>query len=431
MTDYALALQTKPPSVDVATPLLTAARIRAADAEQRKNEFEYKQSVMGADVRGLVASADSPDFADKWKQTHQSWFDQGFIPQSTLDQVGSNPSLFTLHHLAAATQTPQMALAEKQFAETQKQHGQTFGLEQEKLAELKRQHDIAEEKPVSVPAGAALVSRQGREVFSNRLGSFDEDTISSMADQYLAGDKSVMTNLGRGAQGAENIAALRKAIDVRGTAAGLTPAQRAAKLAEFQGFTAGQRSIGTMEAKMGTAAFEAEGAIKLARDVIDKVPRTGFLSFNQLIQGFQKQTLSPEQAELFTRTQGVVNTYAAVMNRGASITTDASRHRAEGLLNTATNPAVYNRVLDTMLSEINMAKGSPERMREHYRKQYGGKAVETEGGGASPQTKVEYDNPAIVDARKALATGKLSRAEVEKRLRGAGITFKPDDLDLQ
>src|SRR4029077_21050707 len=135
-----------------------------------------------------------------------------------------------------------------------------------------------------------------------------------------------------------------------------------------------QRTLGTQEAKMGTAGFEARGAIQLGRDAIEHVPRTSFLPLNQLIQGFQKQTLSPEQAELFTRTQGIINAYAAVMARGANVTTDASRHRAEELLNTAADPAVYNRVLDTMNSEIEMAINAPDKMRDFYMKKYGAAA---------------------------------------------------------
>jgi hypothetical protein len=118
-----------------------------------------------------------------------------------------------------------------------------------------------------------------------------------------------------------------------------------------------------MEAKMGSAAFEAEGAIKLARGVIEKLPRTSFLPFNQLIQGFSKKTLNPDQAELFARAQAIVNTYSAVMARGANITTDSSRHHAAELLNTAFDPPTFNRIMNTMLNEIEMAKHSPARMR--------------------------------------------------------------------
>src|SRR6185312_8992447 len=120
-----------------------------------------------------------------------------------------------------------------------------------------------------------------------------------------------------------------------------------------------------------------------ARGVIERLPRTSFLPLNELIQGYEKKTLNPDQVELYGRTQAIVNTYAAVMARGANITTDSARSHAEALLNTAGNAETYNRMLDTMLSEIAMAKNSPERMRQFYREKYGAQSLAPEGAGGS------------------------------------------------
>ncbi len=137
-----------------------------------------------------------------------------------------------------------------------------------------------------------------------------------------------------------------------------------------------------MEAKMGSAAFEAEGAIKLVRGVIEKLPRTAFLPFNKLVESYSKKTLNPDQAELYARAQAIVNTYSAVMSRGANVVTDSARHHAGELLNTAYDAKTFNRVLDTMLNEIEMAKASPARMQQFYREHYGPKAVEQGHGSA-------------------------------------------------
>lgn len=164
------------------------------------------------------------------------------------------------------------------------------------------------------------------------------------------------------------------------------------RVAEWEGRKAGQRTLGTQESKMGSAAFEAEGAIKQARGVIERLPRTSFLPINKLIEGYQRGTLNPDQTELYGRTQAIVNTYAAVMARGANVTTDSSRHHAQELLNTAGDPATYNRMLDTMLNEIDMAKKSPERMRDFYRQQYGPKAT---GEGTAPTSVTTTTPPAF------------------------------------
>ncbi len=205
-------------------------------------------------------------------------------------------------------------------------------------------------------------------------GDIDPVTLKRTAEMYNLTGPSALTNLGRGQQSSKNIMAIRTEAARQDEENGVTSEQRAQVQAQYAGQKSAQRTLGTQEVKMGTAGFEARGAIQLGRDAIERVPRTSFLPLNQLIQGFQKQTLSPDQAELYTRTQGIINAYAAVMARGANVTTDASRHRAEELLNTASDPAVYNRVLDTMNSEIEMAINAPDKMRDFYMKKYGKKS---------------------------------------------------------
>ena len=231
--------------------------------------------------------------------------------------------------------------------------------------------DIVTGKPIK--EGEKLSSSKAPEP------NFSPEALEGFVQRSLEGDYSWKQNLGRGAQKDANIVAVENELARRMTDMGISGKDQARKIQEFRaesmGMGAAARSLGTQEAKMGTAGFEALGAIKLARGAIEKVPRTSFLPINKLIEGFQKQTLSPEQAELFTRVQGIVNTYAAVMARGASVTTDSARHRSEELLQTASNPEVFNRVLDTMESEINMALNSPAQMREFYKKHYGGKSL--------------------------------------------------------
>jgi hypothetical protein len=226
-------------------------------------------------------------------------------------------------------------------------------------------------------------------VYHNEVAGLNDDEANLRAQRALKGDGSAYQNVGRGAQGAENIAKIDQQVIAIGRAQGLTNEQIASNMAfakqNMAGGMAAQRTLGTQEARMGSAGFEAKGAISLARQAISNVPRTGFLPFNNLIQGYQSQTLNPDQAELYTRTQGVINTYSSVMSRGSNVTTDSSRARAQDLLNTASNPETYNRVLDTMESEINMALNSPEQMRQFYRQHYGTGSVGATQQPGSPQ----------------------------------------------
>lgn len=261
-------------------------------------------------------------------------------------------------------------------------------------------------------------------VGSKAGGILSQDDVDSIASRYVtSGNKNELSNLGQGNVGSTNRAQVQSAIRRIQQERGISDEEMANRQAEWEGRKAGQRSIGTMEAKMGTAANEAGQMIQLARGSIEKVPRTGFLPFNQLVQYAQKNTLNPDQAELYARTQAVVNTYSAVMARGANVTTDASRHRAEELLSTAMDKETYNRVLDTLQQEVDAAKNSPAKMREYYRQEYGKKAIAPDNGGSASapaaSAPAAKEDP-LASARAAIAKG-APRDAVIKRLQDNGI----------
>lgn len=245
--------------------------------------------------------------------------------------------------------------------------------------------DQASGKVIDAVTGKAPSAGDKVQPKDQKGGPISDEDAKSIAEYYVkTGDNSRLNGLGITSAARQ---AVQKQIRETMEREKVSPEEMGTRVAEFTGRKAGQRTLGTMEAKMGAAAFEAEGAIKQARGVIERLPRTAFLPINQLIEGYSNKTLNPDQTELYGRTQAIVNTYAAVMARGANITTDSSRHHAIELLKTAGNPATYNRMLDTMLNEIEMAKHSPAKMREFYRQQYGPKAAADESGSTvSPPT---------------------------------------------
>lgn len=243
-----------------------------------------------------------------------------------------------------------------------------------------------------------------------RQAVLDDDTARSVAERYVtSGNRMVMTGYGRTG---ENMAKLAKAVKDMMAEKDITPEMMAHREAEWEGRKAGQRALGTAETRMALPAVESQQAIKLARGVIERVPRTSFLPMNRLVEGYQNQTLDPDQRELFARNQAVVNTYSAVMARGAAITTDSSRHRADELLQTAFDPKSYNRVLDTLEQEIAMAINAPQQVREIFRKHYGQGSVEAPvdapwlgkptGAGAATSAPVRVNTP---DEARALKPG--------------------------
>jgi len=242
--------------------------------------------------------------------------------------------------------------------------------------------DQASGKVIDAVTGKAPTATDKVQPKDQKGGPISEDDAHAIAEYYVkTGDNSRLNGLGITSAARQVVQKhVRQVMEENK----VTPEEMGTRVAEFAGRKAGQRTLAVMEGRMGSAAIEAEGAIKLARGVIERLPRTSFLPFNQLLQGYSQKTLNPDQTELYGRTQAIVNTYSAVMARGANVTTDSSRHHAEALLNTAGNAETYNRMLDTMIQEINMAKESPGKMREFYRKQYGAKSVAPDEAGVAP-----------------------------------------------
>lgn len=282
-----------------------------------------------------------------------------------------------------ATQFAQtIGLHKDTSAETARHNQAIEGLTRDQREEQKRQHDIADRKSI-VPPGFRQTDDGSLEVVPGgpqdpayikasadakrgTAGLLDADTIHDMAGQYLAGDKSVMQNLGRGAQGAENIVKLRAEIAQQARDAGLKPDQVATKMADFAGRTAAMRALGTRGVNVEYAANTANKAIDLAQDAYSKLPRGQFVPFNQLRELYDKKTSSPEQSAAYAATNTLVNEYARVAAGGSNQATEGMRNHAREMLNTAMGPQAFNAVLGMMRREIQTAKSAYNETRKEF-----------------------------------------------------------------
>lgn len=203
--------------------------------------------------------------------------------------------------------------------------------------------------------------------------SLDAETLKSMAEQYVdGGDKSVLQNLGRGAQGAANLVALRGAITQTAKDRGMSGAQIAAKLADYAGLTAGIRTSAQISARVENAIQEAKALIPLAREASRNVVRSGFLPFGKAQIMFDTNSNDPALAAFATRNQGLVNAYVGAMARGGKGTVD-DKHHAEKLITEAKSDAAYQVVLDNLEKEMEAASSAPQAVREHLKGEISGK----------------------------------------------------------
>lgn len=211
-------------------------------------------------------------------------------------------------------------------------------------------------------------------------GTFGEEDATALAEQYLAGDKSVMTGLGRGAQGAQNIIKVRHAIAREAKAQGLAPPDIAARLAEYTGYVAEQRALGTRSANIETASTEAYKMIDIAKTASKDVPRGQFQPWNKLVRGGDVVTNDPPYAKFAAATLAVVNTWARAISP-SGVPTVADKEHANAVLNTAQSQEAYGAVLDQFKTEIAAALSAPTDVKQALHDRFVGQA-----GGGGPKT---------------------------------------------
>lgn len=244
------------------------------------------------------------------------------------------------------------------------------------------QQHITENAPIIIPYGGGIANKKGeilREPSSG--GLLDKETLSAMADQYRAGDTSVMANLGRGAQGAENIVALRKIVAEKNAAAGQGGADQAIRNAEYGGVKSGQRTLGTKQANIEMASTEFEQVLPIVAEASKAVSRTNYPDLNKIIQSFEQKTGDPAIVKFGGGINTLVNLYARAISP-SGVGTVSDKEHAREILQKAWSQGQFDAATGMMQQEIQAAKNSPEKVRDEMRKRFLG----GQGGAAAPQT---------------------------------------------
>lgn len=231
------------------------------------------------------------------------------------------------------------------------------------------------------------VSILHKNVDSAPEATLGDDTTKAMAAQYLAGDKSVMQNLGRGAQGAANIVKLRDEIYSQADAQGLDGKAIVNNFNEQAGNLAGQRSIGTRAANISLAANEANNMIPIALEASAKVPRGEWMPWNKMVQAYQTGTSSPELARFVAATNSLVNSYVRAVSP-SGVPTDSMREHAYSMLNSAQSPKAYEAVTSIMQDEMKAAMAAPAQVRKELRRE---EPAATEAKPAIDQSAIEAE----------------------------------------
>ena len=196
--------------------------------------------------------------------------------------------------------------------------------------------------------------------------SLSPATLRSMARQYWAGDRTVFQNLGRGAQGAANIVALREMVTTIGDEMGKTPEELARVVAQFEGVKSGFRSIGNRSARVLMGATEAGLMADIVLETSEAVDRTEYPDLNAIAQAVRKGTGDAAIARFNAALNSFVNVYSNAITTSASGATVSDKEHAREMLNTAFTKGQIEGTIDIMLREIEAAKASPKHVKERF-----------------------------------------------------------------
>jgi hypothetical protein len=224
--------------------------------------------------------------------------------------------------------------------------------------------------------------------------TFSPEDIKFLAQQAHAGDPTVYQNLGRGAQGAKNIIAVRRAVMDLAKSKGETGADIAAANAGFQGEKAAARTGATKAANVGMAVTEAQQTFPLVRQASAALPRTEFPGVNRALQAAQTGSGDPRVIALGTALNTSVNAYARAISPSGTPTV-ADKEHARELLNTANTPEQLNAVLGMMEKEMSAASKAPTEVMARQKARISGRDPATASDTGAPvrvSSDAEYNN---------------------------------------
>lgn len=232
---------------------------------------------------------------------------------------------------------------------------------------------------------AELGSRAAKNLTGGAEPTLSPDTQRKMAEQYLSGDKGVMQNLGRGAQGAANVVALRETIARVAEERGLSGADIAAKQSEFMGMNAAQRALGTRQANSGLAKSEAYEMADLVTETSQAVSRTQFMPINKALNAYNTNTGGTEIREFGAALNSFINAYARAISPVGTPTVSDKDH-ARAMLSTADSHEQVVAIMGQLKKEMEAAGRAPGVVKKEIRK---GFADDNAGGkpaaGAAPK----------------------------------------------
>ena len=237
----------------------------------------------------------------------------------------------------------------------------------------------------------------------------DPEDLLPMAKQYLAGDKSVLQNLGRGDAGAANVANMRRTIRKEAQAEGLSPADVAGRMAQFNGLMAEERSVAARQGAIEIASKEASKVFPIVEKASQALPRNEWVPVNIIVQKWEHYKSDKRLGAFAQAIDSTVNVYARAIN-ATGVPHETAKQRALRLLGTAQDQESFQAVLDIMKAEVEAARTSPDEVRDDILNSFK-KSVEPKAGSAAAAAEGNQTQPAATGVTPPPATGTAQKSK--------------------
>lgn len=202
-----------------------------------------------------------------------------------------------------------------------------------------------------------------READAKRLPAMNKEDMLPMVQAYQAGDHSVMANVGRGAQGPQNIQQFWGMLAENLRNEGKDGKEIAAARANFMAESAAAKTAAVRESTVQSAVNEAKLTFPQLIQRSAELPRTNIVPINKLLEYGRTNTGSPEQNKYGAALQAAITAYSQAMSRTGANTVHAQQH-AEDILGKAQGHEGIKATVEQLEAEMEIARMAPEQTRK-------------------------------------------------------------------
>jgi hypothetical protein len=191
--------------------------------------------------------------------------------------------------------------------------------------------------------------------FASGQGTLSPAALDDAAETALKTGKPP-ANIGRGVQGAQNLAAVYNRAAELAAERGIDPQKLADLQQGFNARPAGLRSVFQRATGLTLVENEANRLLPRVRDLLPKLNHTDYPTLNAAINAYAKQTGDPNIVKFHISAASLANVYARVLKGGGTPTGGETDH-ALGLLDEAWSKGQIEAALDQINIELQSAKG--------------------------------------------------------------------------